>query len=117
MYRVPDDLDLSSTVGDFLTQIAVGQGDLQFTLGGFRFMAMSSVTLRRAGEQIAAWTQGTWPQAAFYDVMNTAVVGCEVEDERTIAFRFDNGVEMRLIDDSDQFETIQISGDKGLWVI
>ncbi|MEM8710835.1 MAG: hypothetical protein AAGG01_07780 [Planctomycetota bacterium] len=117
MYSVPADLDLSSTVGDFLTQIAVGQFDLQFTLGGTRFMAMSLVTLHRGGDQVAAWTQGTWPEPSFYDLMNTSVVTCEVENDRTITFQFENGIEMRLIDDSDEFESIHIRNDEGLWVI
>lgn len=117
MYRVPADLDLSSTVGDSITQIAVGQFDLQFTLGGTHFMATSLVTLHRGGDQVAAWTEGKWPEPSFYDLMNTPAVTCEVEDDRTIAFRFENGLDMRLIDDSDEFESIHIRNDEGLWVI
>jgi hypothetical protein len=33
MCRVPKDLDLSPVVGEFTTQVRVGQFDLQFTFG------------------------------------------------------------------------------------
>lgn len=33
MYRIPDGLDLSPAVGEFTTQVRVGQFDLQFTFG------------------------------------------------------------------------------------
>jgi hypothetical protein len=37
MYRIAKELDLSSIVGQFTTQLRVGQFDLQFTLGRVKF--------------------------------------------------------------------------------
>ena len=108
MYRFPTDLDLSPIVGEFTTQICVGQFDLQFSLGLFRFIVYSPIELLRDGCPIGSWDSVSWPPPAFYDLMNTAVVGVELLDERTLVLRFDNGLEARLVDDSDQYETMQI---------
>jgi hypothetical protein len=43
MYRIPLDLDLSSAVGQFTTQIAVGQFDLHFSFGRIRFTVFSDL--------------------------------------------------------------------------
>ena len=108
MYRFPTDLDFSPLVGEFTTQICVGQFDLQFSLGQFRFIVSSPIELLRDGCLIGKWDSVSWPPPAFYDLMNTAVAGAVLLDERTLILRFDNGLEARLVDDSDQYETMQI---------
>ena len=51
--------------------------------------------------------------------MNAEVIRCEIVNERLIIFEFDNGIEMHLEDNSDQYESMKISfeGDPSLWVI
>ena len=52
MYRIPKDLDLSPVVGEFTTQVRVGQFDLQFTFGSVNFAVQSPVNLFRAGRAL-----------------------------------------------------------------
>jgi hypothetical protein len=119
MHRIPRALDLSGAVGQFATQVRVGQFDLQFTFGPVNIVVESRVTLVRNGEVIAAWEEGRWPDAAFYDVMNSKVLRCEMPSDRTILIALENGIEMQLNADTDDYECMQISiaGDPTLWVI
>ncbi len=117
MYRIPTDLDLSGAVGQLTTQVRVGQFDLQFTFGSVNFAAQSPVKLLRNDELIATWEEGRWPDPGFYDIMNTSVSRCYVVDDRHIEIDFENGLTMRLVDDSDQYECLLITIDGQLWVI
>ena len=119
MYRIPSDLDLSEIVGESTTQICVGQFDLQFTFGPVSFAIMSQVNLKREGELIGIWEEKKWPDAAFYEVMNVNVSKYEIPNDRQIIIYLENGIEIHLSDDSDQYECmlIQIEGDPTLWVI
>lgn len=49
--------------------------------------------------------------------MNTAVCRSEIVNDRHIEIEFDNGLTMRLVDDSDQYECLLITIDGHLWVI
>ena len=119
MYRIPKDLDLSSVVGEFTTQVRVGQFDLQFTFGDVHFAIQSPVNLFRDGQLVAHWEEGKWPDPGFYDIMNTEVGRCDVVNDRLIVFQFDNGIEMHLEDSFDQYESMQISfkGNPSEWII
>src|SRR6516164_392806 len=109
MYRIPKDLDLSPVIGKFTTQIRVGQFDLQFTFGSVNFAVTSPVELFRAGKHVAHWEEGKWPEAGFFDIMNSKVTQCEVVNDRLIVLGFENGLEMHLEDDSDQYECMHIT--------
>jgi hypothetical protein len=119
MYRIPKDLDLSPVVGEFTTQLRIGQFDLQFTFGRVSFAVQSPVNLFRENKLIGDWEEGKWPESAFYKIMNVVVKRCEIVNDRLIAFEFENGIEMRLEDSLDQYETMQIAfeGDPTIWVI
>jgi len=119
MYRIPDNLDLSPVVGEFTTQVRVGQFDLQFTFGRVNFAVQSPVDLFRDGKLLAHWEEGRWPDPGFYHIMNTEVRHCEVVNDRLIVFEFENGTTMHLADSSDQYECMQISfeGEQSQWII
>ena len=119
MYRIPAGLDLSPVVGEFTTQVRVGQFDLQFTFGSVNFAVQSPVNLFRDGRVVAHWEEGRWPEPGFYEIMNAKVRRCEVANDRLIVFEFENGLAMHLEDSFDQYECMQISfeGDPSLWVI
>jgi hypothetical protein len=109
MYRVPKELDLSPIIGECTSQLRVGQFDLQFTLGTISFAIQSPVSLYRNDELIGQWCEGRWPDPEFYDVLNTEVAKYLIEDERRIVIEFKNGIQMHLEDNSDQYESMQIS--------
>ena len=119
MYRIPADLDLTPVVGQFTTQVRVGQFDLQFTLGPVSFAVQSPVNLFRDGKLRAHWEEGRWADPGFYNLMNSEVRRCEVVDDRSILFEFENGITMHLEDSSDQYECLQISfkGERAQWII
>src|SRR5258706_764511 len=119
MYRIPKELDLSPVVGQFTTQVRVGQFDLQFTFGTVRFAVQSPVNVLRNGQLVAHWEEGKWPEPGFYDIMNVEVRRCDVVDDRLIIFEFDNGLAMHLEDNSDQYESMQIyfEGNPSPWII
>ena len=119
MYRIPKELDLSPVVGEFTTQVRVGQFDLQFTFGSVDFGVTSPVNLFRGGDLIGHWQEGKWPDVAFYEIMNTEITRCETRTDRLIVIAFANGIEMHLVDDSDQYECIQIhfKGNPAPWII
>ena len=108
MYRIPNDLDLSPVVDEILTQVRVGQFDLQFTIGDVTFSVYSPVNLYRDGKVIAHWEEGKWPEPGFYEIMNTKVIRCEVVNDSLIVFEFENGIEMHLVDDDSGYETMEI---------
>lgn len=119
MYRIPKELDLSPIVGEFTTQIRVGQFDLQFTFGDVNFAVTSPVHLFRDGKIIAHWEEGQWPEPKFYDMMNTNVTKCDIVNTRLIVILFENGVELHLEDNSDQYESMVITfkGKQSPWII
>ena len=119
MYRIPKELDLSPVVGQFTTQVRVGQFDLQFTFGPVNFAIQSPVNLFRDGKLVAHWEEGQWPEPGFYDIMNAEVTGCEVVNDRLIVLELDNGIEIHLEDNSDQYESMQIAfdGSPSQWII
>ena len=53
MCRIPSDLDLSPAVGEFTTQVRVGQFDLQFTVGSVNIAVQSPVNIFRDGRLVA----------------------------------------------------------------
>ena len=109
MYRIPEDLDLSSIVGQFTTQLRVGQFDLQFTFGPVSFGISSPVDIYRDGKLIAHWDEGGWPEPGFFDIMNVEVLRYEVPSDRLIVIEFNNGLAMHLVDDSDEYECMTIT--------
>ncbi len=119
MYRIPPDLDLSPIVGEFTTQVRVGQFDIQFMFGSVNFAVQSPVKLVRAGEIVGSWNEGRWPDAAFLDLMNANVLRYEIPTDRDIVIHLENGIEIHLQDNSDEFESMQISIEDSakFWVI
>ncbi|OGP48355.1 MAG: hypothetical protein A2022_10175 [Deltaproteobacteria bacterium GWF2_42_12] len=119
MYRIPKELDLSKIVGQFTTQIRVGQFDLQFSFGEVHFAIQSCINLVRNGEIIGKWQEGKWPPPQFFEIMNVDVTRYEIPNDRTIVVHLENGMEIQLSDDSDQFECMQISikGEPNEWII
>ena len=119
MYRIPKELNLSPVVGEFTTQVRVGQFDLQFTFGDVNFAVTSPVNLFRDGKIITHWEEGQWPEPGFYDIMNTNVTRCDIVNDRLIVIAFENGIEMHLEDNSDQYESMVITfkGNPSPWII
>ncbi len=108
MYRFPKELDLSPIIGEFTTQIRVGQWDIQFSLGKVDFAIQSEITLYKDKEIIGQWTEGNRPDPEFIQLFNTKITEWELFSDELLILRFENGIEMHLTDNSDQYESMQI---------
>jgi len=108
MYGFPLDLDLSRLVGQFTTQFCVGAFDLQFSLGDFRFIVQGGLDLYRDGIVVATYRADAWPSHEFYSLLNTEVLSAFFPDDKTLVISFTNGLEARLLETSDQYESCQI---------
>ncbi len=119
MHRIPKDIDLGQVLGHFTPQMRVGQFDLQFSFGPVDFAVESPIDVLRGSEIAAHWEQGKWPDRGFYDIMNAAVVRCDVVSDRLIEIEFENGLVMKLQDSSDQYESMSIAirGESKRWII
>lgn len=117
IHPIPSDLDLSLVVGEFTTQLRVGQFDLQLSFGPVHFMVQSSISLYRGDELVTSWVEGQWPGAEFFNVMNTPVRSYDIVEDRRIVLEFENGVQMQLDADSERYECMHITVNEQTWVI
>ncbi|QNP40180.1 hypothetical protein [Lysobacter solisilvae (ex Woo and Kim 2020)] len=108
MYGFPADLDLSPALGQETTQLCVGPYDLQFSFGTVAFAIQSKVEIWRGGDPAGIWEAGGWPDPAFYQVLNTALLAFAVLDPKRLSLRLANGLELLLLDTSEQYESMQI---------
>lgn len=119
MYRIPSELNLPDLAGKEITQLKVGQFDFQFSIGRLYFSISSPITLVRSGKLVGGWEEDSWPDQEFKNILNVAVTGYEVRSDRLLVIVFKNGLEMHIIDNSDQFESFQISieGESDTWIV
>ena len=116
MYRIPSELDLKGIVGEFTTQLRVGQFDLQFMFGGVEFKVESEINLFRTGKLIGSWKPGAWPSPGFYEIMNSNVISWSIPNDRTLVIKLDNELEIHMVENSDQYECIQIQIEGEQWI-
>ena len=63
-------------------------------------------------ELVATWDEErNWTTAAFQKLMNETVDRCVVLSKQTMEIRFQNGLQLRLHDNSTQYESLQIYPD------
>ena len=67
------------------------------------------IKLVKNGNAVGRWAPGKWPDSGFLQLMNVNVSGWEKPNDRAIVIRLENGIEIHLADDSDQYECIQIT--------
>ena len=116
MYGVPSDLDLSAAIDEFTTQVRVGQYDLQFTFGPVNIASQSQVSVLKGERVVARWSEGRWPDAGFFEVLNTTVVRWTVGPNQ-IVLDLERGLSLRFVDDSELYETMHVRIGDDLWVI
>ena len=120
MYRVPPDLDLRFCIAQPLNQIALGKYDVQFNFdSGVTILLRSEAEVLHNNSIVATWAETTgWSSLAFMSLLNQSATHAYVPNERTIELQFPEDNVLRLYDNSDQFESMQIFGrDQKLVVI
>jgi hypothetical protein len=116
MYGVPADLDLMPFVGGFLTQIALGECDIQFHFAGERGISVGSISvqggweLRDSQSQVIdkATENGIRTEYRIHRLLGRTVTGVKVDVPRSFSLTFDNGLALTIFDDSEQYESCQI---------
>jgi hypothetical protein len=108
MYGFPSDLNLLAAVGHETTQFCIGPYDLQFSFGPVAFAIQSRVELQQDGGVVASWQAGEWPGAAFYSALSKPVSAVRVVDERRLCIALQEGLELHVLDTSEQYESLQI---------
>jgi hypothetical protein len=122
MNRIPNELDLSPIIGEFTTQFGIGKYDFQFSLGNVSFSVWSEIYISRDGKLLGTWRPDEWPSSEFINLINIKVESFEIPNDREIIIRFENKYEVRIVDNSDQYESMQIrikhkQGQDEWWII
>lgn len=119
MYGFASDLDLSPALGQEATQLCVGSHDLQFSFGTVAFSVQSKVEIWRDDQLVGSWEAGGWPDPVFRQMLDSALQAFSVLDPQRLSLRLANGLELRLLDTSEQYESMQIhaGGPDGAHII
>tara|TARA_R110000796_G_scaffold82723_11_gene181630 strand:+ start:3776 stop:4135 length:360 start_codon:yes stop_codon:yes gene_type:complete len=119
MYRIPVEFKLPDLSGEEITQLKVGQFDIQFSIGLASFSISSPIKLFRSGMLIGKWEEDSWPDHGFKSILNVAVTGYEVRNDQLLVIGFSGGIEMHITDNSDQYESFQINivGQSESWIV
>jgi hypothetical protein len=111
MYRVPADLDLSVIVGTDLNMMGLGRYDVQFHFDSKATINLQSrAELLHNGVEVAQWEEHrNWSKPSFQKLLGQTVLGFAIPHDRLIEIQFTDGLLLKLYDDFDQFESMQIS--------
>ena len=119
MYGVPHDLDLSRFVGATLIQICLGEFQVQFhfqatgrsgSAGMLDIGVEGGWELRDGYGGIIDHSGPNAEREAYrvHRLLGHAVVGTDLDSPRSFALRFAGGGELRIFDDSNQYESFSI---------
>lgn len=110
MYGIPKELNLRDIVGSEIQQICIGRYDVQFRFGSGRSInVQSDVQILRNQHVIAEWNDSKgWSTTAFHELLNARVTGYAVAHEKLLEVSFEGFLLLKLHDNSDQYESMQI---------
>ena len=116
MYGVPADLDLTGFHGATLVQIGVAEHTLHFNFqeagpGPLRYILVEGGwEVRTAAGDIRDQVQehATRDCYRIHRLLSQSVVSTSVDAPRSFALRFESGLELRVFDDSEQYESFSI---------
>jgi hypothetical protein len=116
MYGVPADLDLRPFVGGFLTQISLGEFDLQFHFVGDRGIHLGTISvqggweLRDSHSEVIdkATDNNARAEYRIHRLLGRTVTAVRIDPPQSFTVIFDNGSALTVLDDSDGYESCQI---------
>jgi hypothetical protein len=115
MHGIPLDLDLTAIVGGFLTQICLGKYDVQFKFTNTtdaEYVAIHCqcrVVVLVGDTVISEWDDNyQWTSTAFMNILNLDVISYSVPDKTLLEIKFQDDYILKLYDDSEQYESMQI---------
>jgi hypothetical protein len=110
----PEDIQhLAHLRGRKLTLVSLGEYDLQF-----HFSPQASVSvegrcemLDTSGEVLDVWNRGTRSAVLrFLDLLGGTVTEVVIDSPRSFKLTFDSTRQLRLVDNSDQYESFSVGG-------
>ena len=112
MYKFSQDLDLTKLIGGVLNQVCVGRYDVQFKFDTDVSIALQSrAVVLQEGEPAATWSEDEgWSSTGYQNLLNRSVVAFSIESESVLEIAFADEWRLRLYDESDQYESMQIYG-------
>ncbi len=116
MYGVRKDLDLAPFVGSTLNQVAIGPHDLQLHFdradpadGSASLSIWGRFEVRdRDGSILEAGTPSDTRTRYLQDLVGTVVSSATAEPPSAIVLAFRSGRSVRVVDDTDQYESFAI---------
>lgn len=110
MYGFAKDLRIEGILGEEIRQICLGRYDVQFIFGSGSCIAVQSrIEVFHGEELVATWDEHVnWTSSNFQRLLNVSVTSYSVIDERVLEIRLREEFKLRLHDNSEQFESVQI---------
>ena len=110
MYEVPTDIDLTDIVGSEIQQICLGRYQVQFRFDSERVIDVEgNIEILEHDIVIANWNEeDNWSNTAFQKLFNVRVKGYSVPNNRTLDIQFEGNLILRLYNNSETYESIQI---------
>ena len=112
----PDDLrHLEHLRGEVVTQIAVGEFQVLFATGpksnGGISIEGRCELLDAAGRVVDVWDRGQRSkQFQFFDLLGKTIRDVEIDSEKSFVVTFADGYNLRVVDNSDQYESFSVGG-------
>jgi len=109
MYSSPSNPDLSGVIGSELIQIRMGVRDLQFHFeSGWWLCCQGSAKLTIHEVQLCAWGPEGLSGPCFQTLLGIAPFSVAIVTTKRLELHFSGGQILAFIDDSEQFESLQI---------
>lgn len=109
MHKIPRDIHLDFLVGKELSSITVCRYQISFNFDPKGYIGVESAFEIVDGTKKIYWEQEHPDVHIPIQLFGTKVSRYTVEDERTLAITFENKMLIRIFDNSDQYESLQIS--------
>lgn len=117
MYGIPKTIDLSFLLGKMVQQVCLGRYETQIRLDDANISIECRHTLFVAQDsQEIVWERDKFPSEGISKLLGQTLSGVTVEDSGALELTFSQGDRLSLFDDSEQYESFQITcGD--LWIV
>src|SRR5579863_1397804 len=110
MHGIPKTTDFSFLLGKMVEQVCLGQYQTQVRLDNANISIECKHTLFVAeGSREMIWERDEFPSEGISKLLGQTLSRVAVEDSGALEFTFSSGDRLSLFDDSEQFESFQIT--------
>ena len=110
MYGIPKTIDFSFLLGKMVEQVCLGQYQTQIHLDDANISIECKHTLFIAeGLRKITWERDEFPSEGISKLLGQTLSRVAVEDSGALEFTFSKGDRLSLFDDSEQYESFQIT--------